>query len=212
MIRQTVLSVSAPREEIPSALHTAGASMTRRADGSYTLAISGRGHADVMPQLLCFAPQFLPVFQRRWRNLAPGGLEGLRSGHERHKRWRLDQPTPMERMWILDPKAAAKSVALTYKRAVELVPALKDSTVTAAWAGYVGYLDSTPDGVPGIGEMDNLPGLVLAAGFSGHGFGIAPGADHLIAGIVSGKAPIVNPQPYHPNRFQSSAWGKVAEF
>ncbi|MCQ2990785.1 FAD-binding oxidoreductase [Pseudomonas tremae] len=149
------------------------------------------------------------MFQRRWRNLAPGGLEGLRSGHERHKRWCLDQPTPMERMRIFDSKAAAKSVALTYKRAVELVPALKDSTVTAAWAGYV---DSTPDGVPGIGEMDNLPGLVLASAFSGHGFGIASGAGHLIADIVSGKAPIVDPQPYHPNRFQSSAWGKVAEF
>ena len=33
-IRQTVLSVSAPIEEIPGALHTAGVSMTRRFDGS----------------------------------------------------------------------------------------------------------------------------------------------------------------------------------
>ncbi|WP_268797400.1 NAD(P)/FAD-dependent oxidoreductase [Pseudomonas huanghezhanensis] len=208
-IRQTVLSVCAPTQQIPSALHTAGASMTRRSDGSYTLAISGRGRVDLTPQLLNFAHQFLPMFQRRWRNLAPGGLEGLRCGHESLKRWRLDQPTPMERMRILDPKADGSAVALTYKRAVELVPALKDSKVTAAWAGYV---DSTPDGVPGIGEMDNLPGLVLAAGFSGHGFGIGPGAGHLIADIVSGMTPIVDPRPYHPDRFQTSAWGKVSNF
>ncbi|WP_074819793.1 MULTISPECIES: NAD(P)/FAD-dependent oxidoreductase [Pseudomonas syringae group] len=208
-IRQTVLSVSPPDGEIPSALHTAGVSMTRRFDGSYTLAISGRGRVDVTPQLLGFATQFLPMFQRRWRNLAPGGLEGLRSGHESWKRWRLDQPTPMEKMRILDPKPDASAVELTYKRAVELIPLLKTTSIKAAWAGYV---DSTPDGVPGIGEMANLPGLVLAAGFSGHGFGIGPGAGHLIADIVSGAVPIVDPRPYHPDRFQSSAWGKVADF
>ncbi|KQW41538.1 MULTISPECIES: NAD(P)/FAD-dependent oxidoreductase [Pseudomonas] len=208
-VRQTVLSVSAPSQELPSALHTAGASMTRRSDGSYTLAISGRGRVDVTPQLLGFSAQFLPMFHRRWRNLAPGGLEGWRSGHESWQRWRLDQPTPMEKMRVLDPTADASTVALTYKRAVELVPLLKDSQVTAAWAGYV---DSTPDGVPGIGEMASLPGLILAAGFSGHGFGIGPGAGHLIADIVSGMTPIVDPRPYHPDRFHTSAWGKVADF
>ncbi|QGT82106.1 NAD(P)/FAD-dependent oxidoreductase [Pseudomonas coronafaciens] len=208
-IRQTVLSVSPPSHEIPSALHTAGVSMTRRFDGSYTLAISGRGRVDLTPQLLGFAMNFLPMFQRRWRNLAPGGLEGLRAGHESWKRWRLDEPTPMEKMRILDPKPDATAVELTYKRAVELIPLLKQSAVTAAWAGYV---DSSPDGVPGIGEMTSLPGLVLAAGFSGHGFGIGPGAGHLIADIVSGVKPIVDPTPYHPDRFKASAWGKVADF
>ncbi|EKN46858.1 MULTISPECIES: NAD(P)/FAD-dependent oxidoreductase [Pseudomonas syringae group] len=208
-IRQTVLSVTAPSEEIPGALHTAGVSMTRRFDGSYTLAISGRGRVDPTPQLLGYGTQFLPMFMRRWRNLAPGGLEGIRSGHESWKRWSLDQPTPMEKMRILDPTADASAVALTYQRAQELVPALRDSSINAAWAGYV---DSTPDGVPGIGEMASLPGLVLAAGFSGHGFGIGPGAGHLIADIVSGATPIVDPKPYHPDRFKGSAWGKVADF
>ncbi|WP_122420344.1 NAD(P)/FAD-dependent oxidoreductase [Pseudomonas viridiflava] len=208
-IRQTVLSVTAPSEEIPGALHTAGVSMTRRFDGTYTLAISGRGRVDPTPQLLGYGTQFLPMFMRRWRNLAPGGLEGIRSGHESWKRWSLDQPTPMEKMRILDPTADASAVALTYQRAQELVPALRDSSINAAWAGYV---DSTPDGVPGIGEMASLPGLVLAAGFSGHGFGIGPGAGHLIADIVSGATPIVDPKPYHPDRFKGSAWGKVADF
>ncbi|WP_122460341.1 NAD(P)/FAD-dependent oxidoreductase [Pseudomonas viridiflava] len=208
-IRQTVLSVTAPSEEIPGALHTAGVSMTRRFDGSYTLAISGRGRVDPTPQLLGYGTQFLPMFMRRWRNLAPGGLEGIRSGHESWKRWSLDQPTPMEKMRILDPTADASAVAPTYQRAQELVPALRDSSINAAWAGYV---DSTPDGVPGIGEMASLPGLVLAAGFSGHGFGIGPGAGHLIADIVSGATPIVDPKPYHPDRFKGSAWGKVADF
>ncbi|WP_407316417.1 NAD(P)/FAD-dependent oxidoreductase [Pseudomonas sp. nanlin1] len=208
-IRQTALSMSAPGGELPSALHTPGVSMTRRADGSYTVAISGRGRVDLTPQLLGFATQFLPMFQRRWRSLAPGGLEGLRAGHESWKRWRLDQPTPMEKMRILDPQADPAAVKLTHQRAIALVPALQACSVLGAWAGYV---DSTPDGVPGIGEMAELPGLVLAAGFSGHGFGIGPGAGHLIADIVSGATPIVDPRPYHPDRFQASARGKVADF
>ncbi len=32
------------------------------------------------------------------------GLEGVKSGHETLARWRLDRPTPMERMRILDPR------------------------------------------------------------------------------------------------------------
>ena len=115
----------------------------------------------------------------------------------------------MERVRILDPKPDASAVSLTYQRAVEMIPGLKEASVVGAWAGYV---DSTPDGVPGIGEMASLPGLILAAGFSGHGFGIGPGAGHLIADIVSGAEPLVDPRPYHPSRFSSSSWGKVADF
>ncbi len=57
-----------------------------------------------------------------------------------------------------------------------------------------------------------MPGLVLAAGFSGHGFGVGPGAGKLIADLVTGDAPLVDPKPYHPSRFTKGAWGKVAEF
>jgi glycine/D-amino acid oxidase-like deaminating enzyme len=66
--------------------------------------------------------------------------------------------------------------------------------------------------VPGIGELPQVPGFVLAAGFSGHGFGIGPGAGHLIADLVSGAKPIFDPTSFDPGRFNKSAWGKVADF
>lgn len=208
-IRSSILSVSAPTESLPDALHTAAISATRRGDGGYTLAISGRGRVDPTVQQFRFAPQFLPMFLRRWRSLAPGGLEGIRSGHESLARWHLDQPTPMERMRILDPATDQATIRLTHGRALELLPALRSTRITASWAGYV---DSTPDGVPGIGEIASVPGFILAAGFSGHGFGIGPGAGHLIADLVTADDPIVDPKPYHPDRFEKSAWGNVAEF
>jgi glycine/D-amino acid oxidase-like deaminating enzyme len=45
-------------------------------------------------------------------------------------------------------------------------------------------------------EIPSLPGFFIASGFSGHGFGIGPGAGHLIADLVTGKTPIVDPRPF----------------
>lgn len=212
-IRSSILSVGPNQDQgqdnLPDALHTAHVSVTRRGDGGHTLAISGRGRVDPTAQNLRFAAQFLPMFMRRWRSLSPGGLEGIRSGHESLKKWRLDRRTPMEEMRILDPAVDRNTIKLTHERAMELLPDLKRRPVTAAWAGYI---DSTPDGVPAIGETTAVPGLVLAAGFSGHGFGIGPGAGHLIADIITGAEPIVDPVPYRPERFERSSWGKVADF
>lgn len=208
-VRQTIVRVSGTAERLADALHTARVSVTRRGDGSYNLAISGRGRVDPTPQLLRFAPQFLPMFAKRWRNVFPGGLEGMRGGHETLAKWQLDAPTPMERMRILNPRPDAAAVQQTYQRATELLPALRNTGIAGAWAGFV---DNTPDGVPGIGEVAELPGFILAAGFSGHGFGIGTGAGHLIADLVTGEAPIFDPKPYDPARFRHSAWGKVADF
>ncbi|MGR3702858.1 MAG: NAD(P)/FAD-dependent oxidoreductase [Paracoccaceae bacterium] len=206
-IRSSILSVAAGAD-LPDALHTAQVSVTRRSSG-HTLAISGRARVDVTPQQLRFATSFVPMFFKRRRSLAPGGIEGLRSGHETLRRWALDRPTPMEARRILDPKVDQRQIAETIARARALFPDLHHVPVTASWAGYI---DSTPDGVPAIGETAELPGLILAAGFSGHGFGIGPGAGHLIADLVTGDSPLVDPLPYHPARFARSAWGKVAEF
>ena len=208
-VRQSILAVATNGKALPDVLYTSGVSVTRRGNGNHTLAISGRGRVDPTPQLFRYSTQFLPMFLKRWRNIAPGGMEGIRSGHESMSRWQLDRPTPMERMRILDPAVDTKQVQLTYERAVNLIPELAGSPISAAWSGYV---DSTPDGVPGIGEIPGIRGFVLAAGFSGHGFGIGPGAGHLVADIVTGAAPIVDPRPYHPSRFADSTWGKVADF
>jgi glycine/D-amino acid oxidase-like deaminating enzyme len=208
-VRQSMVRLAPVQPSLPPALAGPNVAVTRRPDGHYVLAISGRGRADPTPQLLRYAPQFLPMFAKRWRNVFPGGLEGIRWGHETLARWKLDAPTPMERARILDPKPDPAGVRETHRRAVALLPALRDAKIANTWAGYI---DSTPDGVPAIGETKDVPGFVLASGFSGHGFGIGPGAGHLIADLVTGAPPIFDPTPFRPERFSQSAWGKVAEF
>jgi len=115
----------------------------------------------------------------------------------------------MERVRTLDPVPDQRQISDTYQRAGILLPALQRAPITAAWAGYI---DSTPDGIPAISEVQGLPGLILAAGFSGHGFGIGPGAGHLVADLITGARPVVDPAPYRAERFAGSAWGKVADF
>ncbi|MFN5452385.1 MAG: D-amino-acid oxidase, partial [Bradyrhizobium sp.] len=48
--------------------------------------------------------------------------------------------------------------------------------------------------------------------FSGHGFGIGPGAGHLIADLLTAATPIVDPKPYAPGRFARHGATKVADF
>ena len=208
-VRSTVLALGSNGLDLPPAFHTQGITITRRGDGGYIAAISGRGRVDVTPQQIRFAADFLPMFARRWRNLAPGGLEGLKSGHETLKRWALDRPTPMERMRTLDPTPDQGTIRLARERAIAALPGLRQAPVASAWAGYI---DTTPDGVPAIGELAQVPGLVLAAGFSGHGFGLGPGAGHFTAQIVAGDRPNFDPAGFAPERFAKSSKGKVADF
>jgi glycine/D-amino acid oxidase-like deaminating enzyme len=49
-------------------------------------------------------------------------------------------------------------------------------------------IDTTPDIVPVMDRVPNVNGLFVAAGFSGHGFGIGPGAGRIMADMVSGNA------------------------
>ncbi len=208
-VRSSILSVMPGAQGLPDALHTADISVTRRGDGGYTLAVSGRASVDPTPQQLRFATTFVPMFAKRWRVLSPGDWQGWVAGHETRGTWALDRPTPMERVRILDPRPSQKIVTETLARARRLLPALGAVPIQASWAGYI---DSTPDGVPVIDEAENVPGFILAAGFSGHGFGIGPGAGRLIAELVAGKTPFVEHSQYKLARLNKSAWGKVSEF
>jgi glycine/D-amino acid oxidase-like deaminating enzyme len=77
--------------------------------------------------------------------------------------------------------------------------AFRDVQVAERWAGYI---DATPDAVPVISPVDSIPGFCIATGFSGHGFGIGPGAGKLMPDIVTGvTTPVVDPAPFRYSRF-----------
>jgi glycine/D-amino acid oxidase-like deaminating enzyme len=208
-VRSSIMSVEPGVEGIPAALHTSDISITRRGDGGHTLAISGRASVDPTPGAIMGAKHFLPMFAKRWRALSPGGLQAWKAEFETRKKWALDGVTPMERTRILDPRPSKSLINETLSNARKLLPALKSAGVQASWAGYI---DSTPDGVPVIDCNLSIPGLTIAAGLSGHGFGIGPGVGHIVADMLNGREPITETGQYKLERFEQSQWGKVAKF
>ncbi|MDD5994574.1 MAG: FAD-dependent oxidoreductase, partial [Clostridiales bacterium] len=59
------------------------------------------------------------------------------------------------------------------------------------------------DGVPVLGNVDEVPGLVLACGFTGHGFGIAPGAASQLAELIVNGTTTVDLTDLRYDRFHA---------
>ena len=62
-------------------------------------------------------------------------------------------------------------------------------------------IDTTPDIIPVIDQAESLPGFNIATGFSGHGFGIGPGAGKAIAGMLSGNDSGMDLSEFRLSRF-----------
>jgi glycine/D-amino acid oxidase-like deaminating enzyme len=71
-------------------------------------------------------------------------------------------------------------VDLTVAKVGNRFPGLTDAAITGS---YAGCYDVTPDWNPVISRT-GIDGLVVAAGFSGHGFKIAPAVGRLVADLV----------------------------
>jgi glycine/D-amino acid oxidase-like deaminating enzyme len=207
-IRQTSLRTEVAPALI-EALYTPECALTRRLDGSYTIAISGKGTLELTPQGLRYARDFLPMFIRRIKAVEFGFGSSFFRGPEALGSWRFDEVTPFERIRVLDPTPSRKTVEQTMARARALYPALKDVAIRESWAGYI---DSTPDAVPVISPVAGLKGFVLAAGFSGHGFGLGPAAGHLAADLAVNDTPIVDPRPFRHSRLLDGSQGEIGEF
>jgi sarcosine oxidase subunit beta len=83
-------------------------------------------------------------------------------------------------------------------RAVEILPALARLPILRSWSGT---LDLTPDHLPVLGAPSGIDGYFVAAGFSGHGFCLAPAVGQAIGRLVRGEDPDVDLGALHPDRF-----------
>ncbi|MGE8500102.1 MAG: glycine oxidase ThiO [Pseudomonas sp.] len=79
--------------------------------------------------------------------------------------------------------------------AIELLPALADAEVVGHWAGL---RPGSPDGVPFIGEVPGQSGLWLNCGHYRNGLVLAPASCQLLADLMLGRQPIIDPAPYAP--------------
>ncbi len=81
-------------------------------------------------------------------------------------------------------------------------PMFKNVNIIRTWAGF---LDETADHVPVLSKVAEVPGLVLACGFSGHGYGISPAVGQLMAELIVDGQPALSLDAFRYDRFKPKA-------
>jgi glycine/D-amino acid oxidase-like deaminating enzyme len=170
----------------------------KRMDGGYTVATLGVRTIDLVPDNIRLLPAYLPAVRLHWKKLR------FRLGRRFIEEWRLprhwalDQASPFEAVRVLDPEPDRYVLDRARTAAGTALPVFRNLQVAESWGGMI---DVMPDAVPVISPVESLPGLWIATGFSGHGFGIGPAAGRLAADLVTGGPTLVDPAPFRLKRF-----------
>lgn len=198
-VRSSAARIDAPASRVPDMPVGGEAfSFRPRLGGGYTIARRNAGIASITPDSFRLFTDFFSSLVKNRKEFRLR-LDG-QFMHEwrRPRSWAADEVSPFEQMRILDPRPDSRLNAEALSNLGTAFPAFADSHITNEWAGLI---DVTPDAVPIIGPVACLPGFYLATGFSGHGFGLGPGAGQLMADIVRGVQPCVDPTPFSATRF-----------
>lgn len=96
-----------------------------------------------------------------------------------------------------DKETTAEARETLTKVAGELLPVLKGAPPTRQWSGL---RPGSPEGIPYIGAAPRLKGLWFNTGHYAYGVTLAPGSARLLADLMAGRPPILDPLPYTVGR------------
>ncbi|MBI1172210.1 FAD-dependent oxidoreductase [bacterium] len=176
----------------------------RREDGGYTIAPGGRHDFFVGPDAFRHLRPFLGVLKKDFRSTkfhaqAPRDYP---DGWKTARNWTAEEVSPFERMRVLNPAPSAKALARVQDDFARAFPALGRPEILRSWAGMI---DTIPDLVPVVDRVAALPGLVIATGMCGHGFGIGPGMGRVVANLVAGHDPGHDLSRFRLSRFSDGS-------
>ena len=69
------------------------------------------------------------------------------------------------------------------------IPALKEAKIIRTWSGWT---DMSVDGVPIIGNVAEVPDLIIDIGCTGHGFCPGPASGYTLAQLANNETPDVD--------------------
>ncbi len=166
--------------------------------GGFTITQRGGFIAPLTLDSVLLARQFLPVLRQEWKQIRLSLGRHFLDDLSMPRHWKVDRASPFEAHRTVNPAVSEtlNGEAMANLRAAW--PVFKDAQIAHSWAGMI---DITPDSHPVIAPIDAIPGLILASGFSGHGFGTSPAAGQLAADLALGSRPIIDPAPYTLLRF-----------
>jgi len=154
----------------------------RRQDGGFTVAHGAILMHPITPSTFRYAFKFLPALKQEFKVLKLTIGKEFISELRMPSRWALDSESPFEKNRVLNPKPSQSVISGIRVNLAETFPELANVAIAETWAGMV---ETSPDVVPIICAIEKVPGFHLATGFSGHGFGIGPGAGKAIAGMLT---------------------------
>jgi sarcosine oxidase subunit beta len=96
----------------------------------------------------------------------------------------------------------AWTVAAAIEKFAEVVPACRDAQIAEIWAGLI---DLTPDALPVIDAPGAIEGLLVAMGFSGHGFCLGPVTGRIVASLARREKPDLPIDAFRIDRFNTPA-------
>ncbi len=176
----------------------AGFAMRKRLDGGYSVSHGSISNFDIVPDSFRFFTDFLQVAWMARKILRPTLTDRFITEWQRKTSWSLDETSPFESIRTLDPKPIQSTLDKAKRNLTAAFPAFAGAEIVESWGGLI---DATPDAVPVISPVENVPGFFLATGLSGHGFGIGPAAGQLAADVATSAEPLVDPAPFRYSRF-----------
>ena len=171
----------------------------KRLDGSFTIAVRNRNLAPLTPDHFRLLREFFPTFLTSWRELSLRLNGDFLKELMTRKHWKGSDTTPFEAIRTMDPQPYHGFTRAALRNITRHFPAFATARVQTEWAGV---MDATPDAIPVISPLNAIPGFHIASGFSGHGFGIGPGAGQLMADLVTGATPAIDPAVFDISRLR----------
>lgn len=176
----------------------AGTAWRKEVGGGYSIGIP-TNFAPIVPDSLRFLPEFAGTVRNNWDSFEIVPNREFFSDLSSDKSWTNTEVSPFEQQRVLAPKPRIPLAEEALEGFKQAFPQAEDVELLETWGGVI---DMTPDQAPIIQKIEQIPGLVLAAGMSGHGLSMAPAAGQLVADLVANETQtVVNPNSYLMSRF-----------
>jgi glycine/D-amino acid oxidase-like deaminating enzyme len=193
-LRATVVRTHpAPGHSLASCLSLPLTGLRQDTSGAFVYSVAG-GEYDLRPDSW--------RFMRQYRDTRKNNPQAARINYL-YPLQRILPPSPAVSIADIAPSSEApqpepRRVREAQAEIKQYLPPLADLGIAASWAGII---DTLPDVVPVIGAAEPINGLLVATGFSGHGFGLGPMVGKIMAELACGRPSPVDISGLSPARF-----------
>lgn len=202
-VRATV-SLTAPLPQLSEPCFCGfGIGLRQRADGSCIIAADSHSDIDLSLDSFRAARFFLPELLRHRNGFSLSlGRDFVDDLHERLAMAPRDRAVAGRRQPIPANRSRAEKTGAAVKR---LFSGAERIEIVKSWAGRI---DVLPDALPVLDAPDAVGGLIVATGFSGHGFGLGPAVGSHVARLAGGGDPAAILAPLRFDRFARGTYSR----